>query len=146
MASPEVELLKKQLSITPKTATLLIKAGYADYRNLANVSPEFVAKQFSDDLRVPIMHAKAYKRPLRRIVWLGTQKSPEKYPKDCKNWSNKALEARGIWCSTFDQLTGKEIEAKLKEASSMKSAKSAKPKVEKVKTEKIKAEPKAEPT
>lgn len=121
MASPEVDILKKQLSITPKTATLLIKAGYADYRNLANVSPEHVAKQFSDVLRVPTKHALAYKRPLRRIVWLGTQKSPENYPKDCKNWSNKALSARGIWCSNFDQLTGKEIQSKMEKVSTSKS-------------------------
>ena len=116
MSSSEIQTLKKQLSITPKTATLLIKAGYADYKDLANVSPEHVAKQFEKVLRVPAKHALAYKRPLRRIVWLGTQKKPEDYPKVCKNWSNKALMARGVWCSNFDQLTGKEIEARLKEA------------------------------
>jgi hypothetical protein len=121
MASPEVDILKKQLSITPKTATLLIKAGYADYRKLANVSPEFVAKQFGETLRVPANHALAYKRPLRRMVWLGTQKNPENFPKDCKNWSNKALMARGVWCSNFDHLTGEEINAKLEEVSSKKS-------------------------
>ena len=114
MSASEIQTLKKQLSITPKTATLLIKVGYADYRDLATVSPEHVAKQFEETLRVPAKHALAYKRALRRIVWLGTQKHPENFPKDCKNWSNKALMARGVWCGNFDQLTGKEIDAKLK--------------------------------
>jgi hypothetical protein len=120
MSSSEIQLLKRQLSITPKTATMLIKAGYADYRDLANVSPEHVVKQFSEIFRVPAKHASAYKRPLRRIVWLGTQENPENYPKICKNWSNKALMARGIWCSDFDQLTGTEIEEKLKEVADKK--------------------------
>jgi hypothetical protein len=116
MSSSEIQTLKKQLAITPKTATLLIKAGYVDYRDLAEVSPEYVAKQFEKVLRVPAKHALAYKRALRRIVWLGTQENPEEYPKVCKNWSNKALIARGAWCSNFDQLTGKEIDVRLKEA------------------------------
>lgn len=116
MAAADVEKLKKQLSITPKTATMLIKAGYTDYTKLANASPEIVVKQFIDVLKMPAKQALMYKRPLRQIVWLGTQEHPEKHPKDCKNWSNKALVARGVWCRNFDQLTGKEIEARLKQA------------------------------
>ena len=123
MSTSEIQTLKKQLAITPKTATLLIKAGYADYRALATVSPEYVAKQFGETLRMPAKHALAYKRPLRRIVWLGTQKHPENYPKVCKDWSDKALRARGVWCTNFDQLTGKEIDDKLKEVANKKSKK-----------------------
>jgi hypothetical protein len=121
MSSAQVQELKKQLSITPKTATLLINAGYADYRNLAHVSPEQVAKQFAELGRMPVKQALAYKRPLRRIVWLGTQTHPENHAKDCKNWSNKALMAKGAWCSNFDQLTGQEIDAMLKDARSSKT-------------------------
>jgi hypothetical protein len=116
MSSDEVQNLKKQLTISPKTATLLINSGYADYRSLATVSPEHVAKQFVGKLGVPAKHALAYQRVMRRMVWLGTQENPENHPKDCKNWSNKALMARGVWCGNFDQLTGKEIDARLKEA------------------------------
>ena len=116
MSSSEVQTLKKQLAITPKTATLLIKAGYKDYKNLATVSPEYVAKQFQEFCGVPAKLAYAYKRALRRIVWLGTQENPEDYPKVCKDWSDKALRARGVWCNNFDQLTGEEMDAKLKEA------------------------------
>jgi hypothetical protein len=115
MSLSEIQLLQKQLTITPKTATLLVKAGYADFRDLAAVSPEHVVKQFSDELKVPAKLAAGYKRPMRRIVWLGTQKNPESHPKICKDWSNKALMARGIWSSNYDQLTGEEIDAKLKE-------------------------------
>jgi hypothetical protein len=125
MSSSEVQILKRQLTITPKTATLLIKAGYADYRDLATVSPEHVVKQFSEILRVPAKHASAYKRPLRRIVWLGTQESPEDFPKICKDWSDKALRTRGVWCSGFDQLTGKEIDVRLKVAADKKRNKTS---------------------
>ncbi|KAF3922495.1 hypothetical protein AA313_de0209324 [Arthrobotrys entomopaga] len=121
--SPEVRDLQRKLSITPKTATLLIKSGYQDYRTLAKVSPETVAKQFSDELQIPEKHAVAYKRALRRIIWLGTQEHPEKHPKDCKNWSNKALTARGVFCTNFDELTGEEMGMRLKEASRKKTTK-----------------------
>jgi hypothetical protein len=123
MASPEAQNLQKKFSITPKTATLLLKAGYADHRDLAPVSPEYVAKQFQEKLGIPAKHAAAYKRAMRRIVWLGTQENPENFAKNCRDWSNKALAARGIWCSSFDQLTGEEIDAKLKEVADMKSKK-----------------------
>ncbi|KAF2671163.1 hypothetical protein BT63DRAFT_209693 [Microthyrium microscopicum] len=129
MSTSDIVTLKHQLTITPKTATLLIKAGYTDYRDLAHVSPEQVAKQFADSLKVPIKHALAYKRPLRRIVWLGTQKHPENHPKDCKNWSNKALMARGVWSSDFDRLTGNEIDVKLKDAESIGIKKETKQKM-----------------
>jgi hypothetical protein len=115
MSASEIQTLKHQLSITPKTATLLIKAGYADYRNLATVSPEYIVKQFTKQLRVPAKQATAYKRALRRMVWLGTLENPEEHAKDCKNWSNKALMSRGVWCSNFDSLTGQEMAAKMKE-------------------------------
>ena len=119
MSSPEVKTLQKKFAITPKTATLLLKAGYADYKDLAAVSPEYVAKQFQEQLGVPAKHAAAYKRAMRRIVWLATQENPESYPKNCSDWSNRALASRGVWCSGFDQLTGEEIDAKLKEAEKM---------------------------
>jgi hypothetical protein len=121
MSSPEVKALQKKFAITPKTATLLLKAGYADYKDLATVSPEYVAKQFQDGGGVPAKHATAYKRAMRRIVWLATQENPESYPKNCKDWSNSALAHRGIWCTGFDQLTGEEIDAKLKEVDRQRS-------------------------
>jgi hypothetical protein len=123
MSSPQVKTLQKKFTITPKTATLLLKAGYSDYKDLAAASPEQVAKQFQDQLGIPAKHAAAYKRAMRRIVWLGTQDKPESHPKDCKNWSNRALEARGIWCSGFDQLTGEQIDAKLREVEETKPEK-----------------------
>jgi hypothetical protein len=126
MSSPEVKTLQKKFTITPKTATLLVKAGYADYRALASVSPEYVAKQFQEQLGVPAKLAAPYKRAMRRIVWLGTQERPETYPKNCKDWSNRALASRGIWCSDFDRLTGDEIDAKLKEVAARKPEKTEK--------------------
>jgi hypothetical protein len=123
MSSPEVQTLQRKFAITPKTATMLLKAGYADYKDLASVSPEHVAKQFQEKLGMPAKHATAYKRAMRRIVWLGTQQNPESYPKNCKDWSNKALAARGVWSTSFDQLTGEEIDAKLKEVAEKKPKK-----------------------
>jgi hypothetical protein len=120
MSASDVAVLKRQLTITPKTATLLVKAGYADYTALATVSPEHVSKQFGDVLRLPSKHVYAYKRALRRIVWLGTQENPEDCPKICKDWSDKALRAKGVWCSNFDQLTGREIDVRLRGAASEK--------------------------
>jgi hypothetical protein len=108
-----ISTLKHLLHITPKTARLLIQAGYADYTALAHVSPDRVSKQFQTLLNLTDKHAYAYKRALRRIVWLGTQAHPEKLEKDCRNWSDKALRSRGLWYEGFDGLTGQEINARI---------------------------------
>jgi hypothetical protein len=108
-----ISTLKHLLHITPKTARLLIQAGYADYTTLARVSPNHVSKQFQTLLNLTDKHAYAYKRALRRIVWLGTQAHPEKLEKDCRNWSDKALRSRGVWHEGFDELTGQEINARI---------------------------------
>jgi hypothetical protein len=111
----EHEDLRLYLKITPKTADTLIKAGYKDYKQLANASPEQIAKQFGEVLKLPQKHVVSYKRAFRRLVWVSTQEDPRKHQEDCKNWSNKALEARGLWCSNYDQLTGREVDSKIKE-------------------------------
>jgi hypothetical protein len=113
----EIITLKRQLHITPKTAILLIKSGYADYTKLADVSPEYVSKQFQDVLGLTDKLAYAYKRALRRMVWLGTQNSPERFGKNCSEWTDKALKRQGWWCEGFDRLTGREMERRMKETS-----------------------------
>jgi hypothetical protein len=110
----QIALLKHQLHITPKTATLLIRAGYADYTSLAAVSPEHVSKQFQRLLNLSDKHAYSYKRALRQIVWLGTQKHPETFGKNCRDWSDRALRKRGLWRDGFDGLAGWEIEELVK--------------------------------
>jgi len=39
---------------------------------------------------------------------------PEEKPKDCKNWSMKALKEKGVWCEGFDGLTGNDMERRFK--------------------------------
>jgi hypothetical protein len=134
----QINTLKRLLHITPKTARLLIQAGYADYTALANVSPSHVSKQFQVLLNLSDKHAYSYKRALRQVVWLGTQSHPEKLGKDCRNWSDKALRARGVWCEGFDSLTGREIDGRLK---SEKGGKKVGTKVKRVKEESADAIP-----
>ena len=107
--SQEQKELQQKLSITPKTATLLIQAGYHDYRDLKDASPNRVVTQFTGKLGIPQSSASAYKRALRRLVWLATQDNPEDSAKVCADWTNKALKARGVWRDDFDELSGTEI-------------------------------------
>lgn len=59
MSQEQVLLLKKKFTISPKTAKLLIQAGYADYTRLADVSPAHVARQFGKQLGIPEKHISA---------------------------------------------------------------------------------------
>ncbi len=51
-----------------------------------------------------------YRRPLRGMVWLGTQPEPEKIGKRCHMFTIKNLSAMGVWVEEWDDLTGKEID------------------------------------
>src|SRR5271170_6006505 len=75
--SPTQLQLQRKLAITPKTAALLIHVGYNDYRNLRHVSPNHVISQLNALPNVPAKQAEWFRRPLRRMVWLGTQDDPE---------------------------------------------------------------------
>jgi hypothetical protein len=110
----EHEHLRTYLKITPKTADTLIKAGYTDYKQLADASPELIASQFGQVLKLSKEHVTSYKRAFRRLVWVSTQEDPRKHAEDCKAWSNKALVGRGLWCSNYDQLTGREVDARIR--------------------------------
>jgi hypothetical protein len=107
--SKEQKILRQKLTISPKTASLLIKAGYHDYRDLRKASPNQVIDCFTTKFGIPQSSAAAYRRALRRIVWLGTTDNPDEQPKDRANWTNKALMARGIWQDKFDDLTGVQV-------------------------------------
>jgi hypothetical protein len=106
-------LLKQKLAITPKTASLLIQAGYNDYRDLRTVSPNQIVQQFEEQLGLTHREAEGYRRGLRRMVWLATQDEPEELAKRYPDWTQKALRARGVWCPEFDSLTGDEIAGRL---------------------------------
>ncbi len=107
--SEEQMQLQYKLAITPKTASLLIRAGYHNYRDLKDATPNQVVTQFTSRLGVPQTSASGYRRALRRMVWLGTRDDPEEQAKICKDWTNKALMARGVWREDFDDLTGVQI-------------------------------------
>ncbi|QGI87807.1 unnamed protein product [Fusarium fujikuroi] len=102
-------VLQQRLTITPKTASLLIKAGYSDYRELKHATPNGIVEQFTSKFGIPKTSASAYRRACRRLVFLGTQDDPEEQEKVCADWTNKALAARGIWRADFDDLTGEQI-------------------------------------
>jgi hypothetical protein len=57
--------------------------------------------------------AEGYRRAMRGIVWLSAQDEPEIHERNCKLWTNKSLQARGLWSDNFDDLTGNEIAARL---------------------------------
>jgi len=107
MSSAQPDLQRK-LAITPKTASLLIQAGYRDYRELQNATPNSLATQITQ-LGIPKTSISAYRRAFRRMVWLATRDSPEDDAKIYKDWTNKALMARGHWRDDFDDLTGVQI-------------------------------------
>jgi hypothetical protein len=116
MSSPTTTL-KTKLAITPKTASLLLQAGYTDYRELCSVSPNHVVQQFKDLPGVTASQAETYRRGLRRMVWLATQDEPEEQAKRYPDWTQKALKARGIWSDDFDSLSGEQIEALIRDCS-----------------------------
>lgn len=102
-------VLQQKLTITPKTASLLMQAGYSDYRELKHATPNGIVEQFTSKFGIPKTSASAYRRACRRLVFLGTQDDPEEQEKVCADWTNKALAARGIWRADFDDLTGEQI-------------------------------------
>ncbi|KAF5978885.1 1-acyldihydroxyacetone-phosphate reductase [Fusarium coicis] len=102
-------LLQQKLTITPKTASLLMQAGFSDYRELKYATPNGIVEQFTSKFGIPKTSASAYRRACRRLVFLGTQENPEDQEKICADWTNKALAARGIWRPDFDDLTGEQI-------------------------------------
>jgi hypothetical protein len=108
--SEEQKTLQLKLKITPKTAWLLIQLGYHDYRDLKEASPNLIASRLQGTPGITKSMANSYGRASRRLVWLGTQDNPEDHAKDCSEWSNKALKARGIWQDDFDDLTGSKIQ------------------------------------
>jgi hypothetical protein len=104
--------LQKKLAITPKTAALLIRVGYKDYRDLRHVSPNHIISQLKALPDVPAKHAEWYRRPLRRMVWLATQDDSElKATKTahCSYWTMKGLIAKGVWQEGYDDLTGDQV-------------------------------------
>ena len=102
--------LQKKLTITPKTATLLIKLGYHDYRDLKNATTNEIISGFQKIPGITKKLAEGYRRAMRRLVWLGTQVNPEKDAKLCSTWTQKGLKKRGIWRDGFDDLTGSMID------------------------------------
>ena len=62
--SPIQLQLQKKLAITPKTASLLIRVGYKDYRDFRNVSPNHVISQLNALPDVPAKQAEWYRRGL----------------------------------------------------------------------------------
>ncbi|KAG9496427.1 hypothetical protein J7337_013015 [Fusarium musae] len=87
-------LLQQKLTITPKTASLLMQAGFSDYRELKYATPNGIVEQFTSKFGIPKTSASAYRQEQEKI---------------CADWTNKALAARGIWRADFDDLTGEQI-------------------------------------
>jgi hypothetical protein len=114
-ASPEQLELQKKLAITPKTARLLIQLGYSHYRSLGSVSPNRILAQLKALFDVPAKKWECYRRPLRRMVWLGTQDEPEAQAARTAHpsyWTMKGLIAKGVWQDGYDDLTGEEVNAR----------------------------------
>ncbi|RMZ82455.1 hypothetical protein DV737_g2054, partial [Chaetothyriales sp. CBS 132003] len=87
--------------------------GYGSYRDLKNATPNQLASKLVADCGIPKSSASAYRRAFRRLVYLGTADEPELQAKDCHNWTNKALAARGVWRDDWDDLTGVQVAALL---------------------------------
>ena len=104
--------LQKKLAITPKTASFLVRLGYNDYKDLRSVSPNHIISQLKALPDVPAKQAEWYRRPLRRMVWLGTQDEPEiqaAKTAHVSHWTMKGLIAKGVWQERYDDLTGEEV-------------------------------------
>lgn len=115
VTSPIQRELQKRLAITPKTASLLIRVGYTDYRDLRSASPNVVLSQFKALPDMPVRMAEGYRRPLRRMIWLGTQDEPEIMAGKTAHpsyWTIKGLTAKGLWQDGYDDLTGDEVNAR----------------------------------
>lgn len=113
--SPIQLKLQKQLAIGPKTAGYLILAGYNDYRDLRHVSPSHIVSQLASLPSCGTKSANTYRRPLRRMVWLGTQDEPEIQAAKTAHpsyWTMKGLTAKGLWQEDYDDLTGDQVQAK----------------------------------
>jgi len=113
-SSEQLELQKK-LAITPKTARLLIRLGYTQYRSLGPASPNRILAQLKALPDVPAKKWECYRRPLRRMVWLATQDEPEAQAARTAHpsyWTMKGLIAKGIWQDGYDDLTGEEVNAR----------------------------------
>jgi hypothetical protein len=101
-----VQALQRDLAITPKTASLLHKVGYTKFTDLRACSPNQLVSQINS----LTTNADVYKRGFRRMVWLATQDDPATCAKRCPTWTQKALEAKGLWREDFDNLTGDGIQ------------------------------------
>jgi hypothetical protein len=108
--SEERLTLQKKLTITPKTASLLIKLGYHDYRDLKAATTNEIVTALQKLPGITKKLAEGYRRPMRRLVWLGTQNHPEEDAKVCSDWTQKGLKKRTIWREGFDDLTGSMID------------------------------------
>lgn len=113
--SPLQRDLQQKLAITPKTASFLLRLGYRSYRDLASASPNQIIAALKALLNIPAKQAEWYRRPLRRMVWLGTQDEPEDQAAKTSHvsyWTIKGLTAKGIWQDGYDDLTGHEANAR----------------------------------
>ena len=114
--SPAQRELQKKLAITPKTAGFLLRIGYHDYRALRDASPNGIISQLKALPDVPSKQAEWFRRPLRRMVWLGTQNEPcnmAEKTAHCSYWTIKGLTAKGVWREDFDDLTGDQINSRM---------------------------------
>jgi hypothetical protein len=121
--SPTQRELQQKLAITPKTASFLLRLGYCNYRDLASASPNQIIAKLKALPNVPAKQAEWYRRPLRRMVWLGTQDEPEVQAaktSHCSYWTIKGLAAKGIWQEGYDNLTGHEVEVRFAASSSLR--------------------------
>ena len=108
------EDLKINLAITPKTVSLLLRAGYKSHKDLVIVTPNQLLQQIADGLGTTVRGADGYRRACRRMVWLGTQGDPVEAAKANLDWTQKRLKQRRVWCDGYDDLTGEEIEARFR--------------------------------
>lgn len=111
--SPTQLALQKSLAISPKTAGLLIRAGYTTYTDLRTASPNAVIGKLKALPGIPAREAEWFRRALRRMVWLGTQEEPEVMAARTAHvsyWTMKGLIAKGVWVEGWDDLTGEEVE------------------------------------
>jgi hypothetical protein len=111
--------LQADLAITPKTANLLIRLGFNNYRDLRDVSPNQVIDRIKQLPDVTAAQAEQYRRGLRRMVWLATQDGPQEQAKLHPDWTQKALKARGLWPENinYDGLSGDQVNKLLQEQS-----------------------------
>src|SRR5436190_1046811 len=69
MSSSTAQLLKQKLAITPKTASLLIDAGYKDYREIASKSISVDPNTKSKPTLVWIEHLETREFELQTRIW-----------------------------------------------------------------------------